>query len=459
VIRRRCLLPVMLVAAIGLAWLGRVAAFPLGGDQTVLPAGTELNEDALERPREVFHSESLDGRKSLLVNLGDMAFNAPAVLGPVARQAGISCGVCHVNGAGNPKFYMPSLSKRPGTFDTTSAFFNPGADNAVPDAVRIPSLRGVRYLAPYGHDGRTASLREFVRNVILNEFAGPEPSPAVLDAIVAYLEDIDFLPNQNLGPGGRLTAMAGEAALRGEALFARPFPRQPALSCAGCHVPSAAFVDHRQHDIGSGGLFRTPTLRNANFNAPYFHDGRYDNYDQVVAYFDHAFDLGLSAQDKADLVAYLTVVGDGVLPYERDSAGARLKEIRDFATVLESAIAAGNRETVALAVDTIGGEMRELIDQYPDRKNTIVTGGERERALARSVLKELVLALRRMDEAVADGRAADAAAEYKIWRDLMWGAVPAVLTRASPWSLFNRPVHDAHYTALRQLMQTKPPAH
>jgi hypothetical protein len=50
-----------------------VAAFPVRGSQTVLPAGTELNEDALERPREVFRSEAIGGRKSYLVNLGDVA--------------------------------------------------------------------------------------------------------------------------------------------------------------------------------------------------------------------------------------------------------------------------------------------------------------------------------------------------------------------------------------------------
>jgi len=36
-----------------------VAAFPVRGSQTVLPAGTELNEDALDRPGEVFHSEAM----------------------------------------------------------------------------------------------------------------------------------------------------------------------------------------------------------------------------------------------------------------------------------------------------------------------------------------------------------------------------------------------------------------
>jgi cytochrome c peroxidase len=118
-----------------------------------------------------------------------------------------------------------------------------------------------------------------------------------------YIQDIDFLRNVSLGPGGRLTVRSSDAERRGEALFGRPFPHDPSLSCATCHVPSAAFVDHRQHDVGSGGLFKTPTLINADFNAPYFHDGRYDTYDQVVAHFDRVFDLNLSAQDRNDLVA------------------------------------------------------------------------------------------------------------------------------------------------------------
>ncbi len=312
---------------------GRVMAFPVDGDQTTLPPKTELNEDALSKPREVFRSE-IAGGKSYMVNLGNLAFSSPGILGGVARQAAMSCGTCHVNGAGNAKFFMPKMSTRPGNFDTTGPLFNPNANNFVLDPVTIPSLRGARYLAPYGHDGRMASLHDFVHNVIVNEFAGPEPSPVIVDAIVAYIQDIDFLPNPSLGPGGRLIGNINEAERRGEALFRKPFPHDPDLSCAGCHVPSGAFVDHQQHDVGSGGLFKTPTLRNADFNAPYFHDGRFDNYDQVVGHFDRVFDLGLSTQDRQDLVAYLTAVGDGTLPYEHDGAGASLKEINDFATVL-----------------------------------------------------------------------------------------------------------------------------
>ena len=97
------------------------------------------------------------------------------------------------------------------------------------------------------------------------------------------------------------------------------------------------------------------------------------------------------AQDKRDLVAYLTAVGDGVQPYERDGAGATLKEINDFNMVLATAVPSGDKAIVALAVDTIGQELRELTERYPDRKNTSVSGGEQQRVLARNSLKELVL--------------------------------------------------------------------
>jgi Di-haem cytochrome c peroxidase len=429
-------------------------AFPLSGDQTVLPRGTELNEETLDRPREIFKSEAIGGRKSYLVNLGDLAFNAPDILGGVARKASMSCGTCHVNGASNPGLYVPGLSTRPGNFDTTGALFNPKADDGGRNPVRIPSLRGARYLAPYGHDGRFASLRDFVHNVVVNEFAGPEPAPAILDAIVAYIQDIDFLPNPRLAPGGRLAGRTSESERRGEGLFNKPFPRQANLSCAGCHVPGGAFVDHVQHDVGSGGLFKTPTLLNANFNAPYFHDGRYDTYEQVVAHFDRVFDLGYTEQDKADLIAYLSAVGDGFRPYERDGVNAQFKEINDFASVLGVAIAGYDADVAILAARTVGRELRELTEQFPDRRDTTVDGGTEERRLARSVLKDLVLIMRRIDVAMATRQYAEARAEYETYQKLAFAAVPAILRAAAPWSLFNPEVHAAHFGALRHLLQT-----
>lgn len=451
---------VLSVVAIGfaVAFAAETAvAFPIEGGQTTLPSGTELNEDALDLPREVFHSEATGGRRSYLVNLGDMAFNAPGILGGVARQAGISCGTCHVNGVSNPKLFIPGLSSRPGNFDTSGPLFNARADNFILDPVRIPSLRGARYLAPYGNDGRSASLRDFVRNVIVVEFAGAEPSSAVLDGLVAYISDIDFLPNPSLGLGGKLNANTNDAERRGEVLFNRPFPRDPTLSCAGCHIPSGAFVDHLQHDVGSGGLYKTPTLLNADFNAPYFHDGRFDTFDQVVGHFDRKFDLGLSIGEKADLVAYLKAVGDGVGPYVREGAAGTLREASNFTSVLWTAIPAHDNEVISLAADAVGGELRDLTEHIPDRRDTTVAGGEKERNLARAALKEAVLILRRIDVNAAAGNYDDAANEYKNYNRLMTVGIPTIVINAERWSLFNPAVHDAHYAALRQyLHSTKP---
>jgi hypothetical protein len=448
---------VFLSAAAGLATalvLQQALAFPIEGVQTPLPVGTELNDDALDQPREEFHSEAIEGSKSYLVKLGNMAFNTPAILGGTALKGGISCGTCHVNGASNPKLFITGAAIRPGSFDTTSSLFNPKAENSILDPVRIPSLRGARYLAPYGNDGRTDSLRDFVRTVIVDEFAGPDPTPAVLDALVAYIKDIDFLPNPRLGLGGKLTADASEAERRGEVLFNKPFPRDAGLSCAGCHLPSGAFVDHRQHDVGSGGLYKTPTLLNADFNAPYFHDARFNTLDQVVSYFDRSFGLGFSAQDRADLVAYLKAIGDGAQPYESITSAIPLHDIFDFASVLAAAIPAHDNDIISLAVTAVGGDLSDLRDRIPDQGDTAVSGGEKERDLARGALEEAVAILGRVGSNAAGGKYDDAAREYRNYNQFITAGVQPAVGRAEPWSLFNPAVRDAHYAAMRRQLES-----
>ena len=446
---------IIVTAALLVASMSSLEAFPIHGSQTVLPDGTELNEEALQKPREIFKSEA--GGKSYLINLGDLAFSSPNMLGDVARRAGVSCSTCHVNGASNSAFFIPGLSTRHGNFDTTGAIFNPPADDHVLNPLTIPSLRGARFLAPYGHDGRQVSLRVFVRNVIVDEFGGAEPSAAILDAIVAYIEDIEFLPNARVTSEGRLTGRNSASARRGAALFGKAFPHDPALSCAACHMPAGRFVDHLQHDVGSGGAFKTPTLVNANFNAPYFHDGRFSTYDEVVRHFDRQYSLGLSAANRNDLVAYLTAIGDGERGEEQDSIEAWLKEINDFASVLTTAIPAHDNQVIGLTVDTVGAELRELTEHFPDHKDPTVTGGSTERRRARQSLKEVVLSVRRIGLAGSANDFDAAMLEYSNYRHLIQNAVPD-MKRAEPWSLFDAKVHELHYAALRRVSETATPA-
>ncbi len=172
-----------------------------------------------------------------------------------------------------------------------------------------------------------------------------------------------------------------------------------------------------------------------------------------MAHFDRVFALGLSDQDRADLVAYLKAVGDGMRPYEQDGVTAQLKEVDDFASVLDIAIPAHDVEVIQLAVSTVGRELRELAEQFPDRRDTTVEGGREQRRMARTALKELVLSLRRIGVAAAAEHFDEAETEYRKYCNLIFAAVPTLLRNAQAWSLFNPPVHDAHYAAMRELLK------
>jgi hypothetical protein len=240
--------------------------------------------------------------------------------------------------------------------------------------------------------------------------------------------------------------------LANETTSAEPFPHDPTLSCAGCHQPAAAYVDHRQHDVGSGGLFKTPTLRNANFNAPYFHDGRYANYEQVVAHFNRSFSLGLSARDQADLTAYLKAIGDGDRATTADDVPTRVKECTDFATALDTALPQHDAVAATLVLDTLDREVRELTEKFPEPKDTSVSGGLEQRAKARVALKELVLSLREITVAVQAGRFDEATAGLARYREKMTVTI-AALERARQWSLFDHQLHDAHFAAVSRLYE------
>ena len=333
-----------------------------------LPPDANLtNQDPLPRLVLNFEKHGVDERDLFLVAYGDMLFDSPEIFGVPARSHGITCAMCHNRSDVNRNLYIPGLSLRPGGLDVDGSLFNPRGNDHRFDPLDTPSLRGIRFTAPYGRDGRTASLREFARNVIVGEFAGPEPSPLMLDALVTYMNEFDFLPAPNLDRNGRLVASASDAAKRGEALFMRPLAAMGGQSCASCHVPSAHFVDHRRHDIGSGfgvaAAFDTPTLLGIAHNAPYFHDGSLETLAEVVERFDRKFGLGLSAPSKSDLTAYLEAVGTGTEPYQRfDGRNTPFRlafeELSTFLSALDTLIPARDRFHARLLLATVSRDLR-----------------------------------------------------------------------------------------------------
>ncbi len=349
------------------------------GDTALPPPQAWLPPDAVvgeqtPLPRLVlnFEERGIDEKRLFMVAYGDMLFDSPLLFGAPARALRLACSSCHNRGHNNRAFYVPGLSRRPGGVDVDNGFFNPLANDLRFDPLDIPSLRGVRFTAPYGRDGRTASLREFTRNAIVNEFAGPEPSPLMLDALVAYMNEFDFLPAPLLYRDGRLNARASAAAKRGEAIFNRPFALMGGRSCAGCHIPDANFLDGRRHDIGSvaassaharDGALDTPTLLGIAYSAPYFHDGSLPDLEAVVDWFDRRYAMGLTAGEAADLAAYLAAVGGGERPFESFDAEATrfalgFAEASTFLATLDRLIPARDRRHALLLLETVGADLR-----------------------------------------------------------------------------------------------------
>jgi len=206
------------------------------------------------QPREIFNSVS---RVRQILFGQSRRSGVQFSFDPRRRRAaaGISCNSCHVNGASNRN----SMSR---VFQRGTAISIPQARCSIQGrrwrAQSVPDAKSARRESPRPYGMRTDRfLREFVRHVIVDEFAGPEHRQPSSTRSLSISTTLVFC-QPSLGPGGRLVAArSSDAERRGEALFAKPFPHNPELSCSGCHTPSAAFVDHRQHDVGSGGLFKT----------------------------------------------------------------------------------------------------------------------------------------------------------------------------------------------------------
>jgi hypothetical protein len=175
----------------GAATVALAAAPPLFETLRWTAPGAELEALSTQPSACLSH----DPRDKPLVQAGQALFNTPTLLGGQAAKAGLSCASCHINGRDNPHFMLAGVSDKAGTADVTNSFFSPARGNARFDPVPIPDL------AVPGKISREAdekALEPFIRTLIVEEFAGHEPSSAMLDALAAYVRAI-----QNCPGGGR----------------------------------------------------------------------------------------------------------------------------------------------------------------------------------------------------------------------------------------------------------------
>lgn len=134
-----------------------------------------------------------------------------------------------------------------------------------------------------------------------------------------------------------------ESALRGMKIY---FSEKG--NCSACHV-GPNLTDELYYNIGVGmdaetpdlgryeitkdekdkGAFKTPTIRNVEFSAPYMHDGSQKTLEEVVEWYakgghanphlhERIKKLDLTDQDKADLVAFMKSTSGTFTPVRKD---------------------------------------------------------------------------------------------------------------------------------------------
>jgi cytochrome c peroxidase len=308
------------------------ARFP----QVELPADNPLSVEGVELGRRLFEEKRLSINHS------------------------VSCASCHQEATGF------SDARR----------FSLGAEGRVGKRRSMP-LVNLAWQKDFFWDGRSSSLREQVLMPIadpheMNEspanvvaklakdpayekvFAAAFGSPGVtVDRLARALEQflLTKLSHESrfdlaLRRAGDLT----EEEKRGLQLFVTEHAPERGLrgaDCFHCHG-GMLFTDHGFHDNGLAleasdlgrmivtgneadrGKFKTPSLRNVALRAPYMHDGRFATLEEVVEHYDSgvrrrpnldpnlakhpAGGLGLSDQEKRELVAFLRTLTDTRLP-------------------------------------------------------------------------------------------------------------------------------------------------
>ena len=178
-----------------------------------------------------------------------------------------------------------------------------------------------------------ASLRDWINGrsypeLFQEAFGSAEVTPVRIAEAIATFERTLYsdrtpfdLATQNITP-------LGAAEQRGQGIF-------NGRGCNNCHA-GTLFSDNQFHNIGvrpqtedtgrfqvtgntnNIGEFRTPSLRNVGLRGPYFHDGRFQTLEEVVAFYNRGGDfdapninhnlirpLGLNGQQQSDLVAFL----------------------------------------------------------------------------------------------------------------------------------------------------------
>ncbi|MFW7377180.1 MAG: cytochrome B6 [Oligoflexus sp.] len=269
------------------------------------------NQNFFELFDGILTPRQLDGLRLLVTPFAQQQFNLTVDRRTDRPQTGITCFDCHANGHTNAATHLdpttrPQESRR--RLDT-------------------PTLRGVNIQRLFGSQRALKTVEDFTEfeqlgayfdgdHVIAAKKGFNKLDRAIQVAHMAEFQSIiDFPPAPKLDREGYLIeSLATEAELRGQELF------MGKARCASCHMPPY-YTDNLMHNLqaerffeprmvngryaNQDGPIKTFPLRGIRHSPPYLHDGRLLTLDDTVEFFNLVLELGLSEQEKRDIVAFM----------------------------------------------------------------------------------------------------------------------------------------------------------
>jgi mono/diheme cytochrome c family protein len=203
----------------------------------------------------------------------------------------------------------------PGRYDARFNFDGQNDPTVIPPAYGLAGVPSVTYT---GDGDRPAYWNRYVAVTQMHghgSFAEPRLGisvnnpPDLVESKLAALEAYQLSLAAPPPPPGSFDPAA---ATRGREVFAG------AGRCASCHVggrltdadvrlhePSEVPTDPTHAERSATGMYRTTPLRALWQHAPYFHDGSAATLADVVERYQSAFGLGLTGEQKEDLIEYL----------------------------------------------------------------------------------------------------------------------------------------------------------
>jgi mono/diheme cytochrome c family protein len=287
------------------------AVSPDGAQLTVAAPGTTQGASTATYPFVIVEQPgnpcALPNGPSFASEVTSVAYDGQGRLVTLAREpseiyvdgAGIPLSVTSVASSGHATFHQSTVK---GSIACASCHPEGGEDGRVWTFANLGSRRtqdlrgGVLARTPFHWSGDITGMDDLVQVVLVGRMGGEPLDQGATDALGAWM---DAQP--------ALAAPAPDdaaAVARGQQVF-----EDPTVGCAACHG-GPQLSNHSLVDVGTGGVFKVPSLVAVRYRAPYLHDGcaatLRDRFGGACGGGEqHGHTAQLDAGQMDDLIAYL----------------------------------------------------------------------------------------------------------------------------------------------------------